>query len=951
MKKMVCRQERDNTIPRFDHACKGVRATVVLIWFVFILSQTAVLGLAQEDVPVPDWLNNLNPADYVLINSDLPSDLKVAGDIYAEAQAAETTLLRNGKAEVERVAFAQIDENICHPDPEGIFDCVGGNYLVNVYVYETPELARAAWENTIVEEYGKLPPLQGFDYVSNLIDPQDPRFDGKGNCVGPYILYANIACTIFGQWDEIDNKIASLWLDKVSKTEPVLQVVLEMKEDLSLILGYQYQGSYIGSDNYKPMREIAADQQAVQAQVFNAGEEVAENVYLQFYLQLPGQPEYAPLGDPILVGDVPPGEGRAADIYWDLKGENVEGAVLGAQAYVPGAVDVNPDDNFVSVTVNVYYAHNGQTAYSHIDDTYRFENYRFNDSEAEETTEELIATVAAGLDSSTGKDLWLRLFFPQTYERLWNYFNESYRSSAGGHCYGMAATSALYFQDPSLKPTNKKTYQMSLEEASQNIAFYHRAQMLPLVRSLLVDVNPYFNRGWGQTSYDSQYKTYMAVKNSLKEDRKPLMIEFGGRERNDTVYHQHAVLAYKLVEVEGHGEDYKHVYIYDSNSPISEIETLNQPMPVVTLWLDGVLYYSVKSGNVNYRWKAPRLIAANPVFRTIPLEEANALLPDLKKMVKMWIDSLRAEGKFAAVTRCPADAVFIDSQGRRTGTVDGKVIVEIPDSEVVASGEVEIYLLPSDLDYALEITGTGNGKMDLDIVTPQGESEAKVVSFQNVALRPGDRLSSELKSGGKMSSLRSGGTALSPSLVGTLDLGEVEGVGHGHETPTAFGESTGSVEEEDVEEKAVEELIFERNSLGGVENDPPNPTKFTLDRSYSITEIRTYHWNYGQGQTPGIICLQDSNDKVWGMWLASGQPGMGGVPDAYWSVRHNLELPPGEYTILDSDPATWSHNSDTGGEGIVWVYGYEVSELPYHGELLIDAPPGGWEGITPGEAI
>lgn len=741
---------------------------MVLVLFMILLSQMVVSGLAQEDVPVLDWLNNFNPADYVLINSDLPSDLKVVGDIYAEAQAAETTLLRDGKAEVEMVAFAQIYEDICHPDPEGIFDCVGSNYLVNVYVYETPELARATWENTIVEEYGKLPPPQGFDYVSNVIGPQDPRFDGKGSCVGPYILYANIACTIFGMWDESHQKIASLWLDKVSKTEPVLQVNLEMKEDLSLILGYQYQGYYIGSDNYKPMREIAADQQAVQAQVFNAGEEVAENVYLQFYLQLPGQPEYAPLGDPILVGDVPPGEGRAADIYWDLKGENVEGAVLGAQAYVPGAVDVNPDDNFVSVTVNVYYAHNGQTAYSHIDDTYRFENYRFNDSEAEETTEELIATVAAGLDSSTGKDLWLRLFFPQTYERLWNYFNESYRSSAGGHCYGMAATSALYFQDPSLKPTNKKTYQMSLEEASQNIAFYHRAQMLPLVRSLLVDVNPYFNRGWGQTSYDSQYKTYMAVKNSLKEDRKPLMIEFGGPERNNTVYHQHAVLAYKLVEVEG--EDYKHIYIYDSNSPISEVEKLNQPMPVVTLWLDGVLYYSVKSGNVNYRWKAPRLIAANPVFRTIPLEEANALLPDLKKMVKMWVDSLRAESKFAAVIRCPVDAVFTDFQDRRTGTVDGVVIVEIPGSEVVAYGEVELYLLPSDLDYTLEITGAGNGKMDLDIITPLGESEANVISFQNVSLVSGKHLTSTLEVGGEIGSLLSESSMLAPSLVGTLDL-------------------------------------------------------------------------------------------------------------------------------------------------------------------------------------
>ena len=67
---------------------------------------------------------------------------------------------------------------------------------------------------------------------------------------------------------------------------------------------------------------------------------MAENVYIQFYLQMPGE-ERSKLGDPVPVGSVPPGGGRAASIYWDLGGENVEGAVLGAQAYVPGAVDVD----------------------------------------------------------------------------------------------------------------------------------------------------------------------------------------------------------------------------------------------------------------------------------------------------------------------------------------------------------------------------------------------------------------------------------------------------------------------------------------------------------------------------------------------------------------------------------------------------------------------------------
>jgi hypothetical protein len=55
---------------------------------------------------------------------------------------------------------------------------------------------------------------------------------------------------------------------------------------------------------------------------------------------------------------------------------------------------------------------------------------------------------------------------------------------AGGknlHCVpssGMSATSAMYFEDQSLKPLPKSVPDMTLEEASTNINIYHRAQML-----------------------------------------------------------------------------------------------------------------------------------------------------------------------------------------------------------------------------------------------------------------------------------------------------------------------------------------------------------------------------------------------------------------------------------------------------------------------------------------
>ncbi|HPE63297.1 MAG TPA: hypothetical protein PLQ49_04220, partial [Methanothrix sp.] len=824
---------------KVDGFRKIIIAALVLSVFAALIAQAQVPGGAEEEPDVPEWISEINPADYVLLDSDLPADLHVAGEISAEAQAAGTAVERDGRADVERVAFVEVHENICEPDPEGEYDCIGGNYLLSVYVYETADLARSAWENTIVEQYGGLPPPEGFDHVSNVIDPLDSRFGGEGSCIGPYIWYRNLACTIFGQWDENDNRIASLWLDKVSNAEPPVQVNLKMRDGgLSLIMGYVYHGSFIGTQNFRPLQESAADQQVVQAQVFNFGDEVAENVYIQFYLQMPGEAEYSKLGEPILAGDVPPREGRAVYTSWDLKGENVEGAVIGAQAYVPGAVDVNPDDDFISITVNVYYAFNGERAYSAEDDAYSFENYRFNESKTEELAEELIATVAAGVPPSLEKDLWLRLFFPQTYVRLWDYFNESYRSGAGGHCYGMAATSALYFTDPSLRPVAKKTSEMSKDEASQNIDIYHRAQMIPLVRSLLADTSPYFEKSWGTGNYDSQYKTYTKVKRSLKEDRAPLIIEFGGPENDSKNYSQHAVLAYKLVEIEG--EDYNQVYIYDSNTPMSDLKEFEKPMPIVLLWLDGFFIYSVQSGVQHYRWRAPRLIDANPVWRTIPLEEANALLPGLKDMAKSWIEALKNEGWFAAAVRCPADALFTDSSGRRVGTIDGRVVNEIPGAEVMSSGEVEIYLLPADLAYSLEITGTGAGLLDLDVIAPVGEASAKVVSFTNVSVGSGGKLTSEIAAGGEIDDLTSGTSTMVPSLSGTLDLSA--GVGGDETTPgggIGVEAEDGAGEGSEADQTEEQELIFERNSIWAVDNSPTSPTSFTIDREWTVTEIKT----------------------------------------------------------------------------------------------------------------
>ena len=88
-----------------------------------------------------------------------------------------------------------------------------------------------------------------------------------------------------------------------------------------------------------------------------------------------------------------------------------------------------------------------------------------------------------------------------------------------------------------------------------------------------------------------------------------------------------------------------------------------------------------------------------------------------------------------------------------------------------------------------------------------------------------------------------------------------------------------------------------------------------------MTEIRTYHWNDAQGVKPGQISLKAADGETYGPWQATGLDGQGGVSNAFWVVQPDLVLPAGLYTVVDSDPVTWSQNSETGGRGMVWVSG------------------------------
>ncbi len=116
------------------------------------------------------------------------------------------------------------------------------------------------------------------------------------------------------------------------------------------------------------------------------------------------------------------------------------------------------------------------------------------------------------------------------------------------------------------------------------------------------------------------------------------------------------------------------------------------------------------------------------------------------------------------------------------------------------------------------------------------------------------------------------------------------------------------------------EEMFIVTSLGSAHKGA-TPTTFTISESWLVTEIKTYHWNDGNGVTPGTIGLMADDGTVLGTWQADGLQGSGGVPDAYWVVNPNIVIPSGTYTVVDSDPETWSQNSETNGIGMAWGIG------------------------------
>jgi YD repeat-containing protein len=120
-------------------------------------------------------------------------------------------------------------------------------------------------------------------------------------------------------------------------------------------------------------------------------------------------------------------------------------------------------------------------------------------------------------------------------------------------------------------------------------------------------------------------------------------------------------------------------------------------------------------------------------------------------------------------------------------------------------------------------------------------------------------------------------------------------------------------------------LLYTNFNGGGVSGGG-TPAFFTLTNSAMVTSIVNYH--YGHSCPPGAtISLQGPGGIVYGPWpaVAAVAPGWGSGA-WYWGVLPNVSLPPGQYTVYDSHPQSWSRNGLTQGRGMTLIMGVAVSE-------------------------
>jgi hypothetical protein len=119
--------------------------------------------------------------------------------------------------------------------------------------------------------------------------------------------------------------------------------------------------------------------------------------------------------------------------------------------------------------------------------------------------------------------------------------------------------------------------------------------------------------------------------------------------------------------------------------------------------------------------------------------------------------------------------------------------------------------------------------------------------------------------------------------------------------------------------------LYHNDNILEVQNGGVSPTFSTDGRTVCLVRLVTYHWNGSAGQAPGKIGLLFNKRQVGFVdgWPATGSAGQApNTQNASWTAVPDPQVIVlnGTYTVVDSDPATWSQNTASNGFGFVHVF-------------------------------
>jgi len=350
-------------------------------------------------------------------------------------------------------------------------------------------------------------------------------------------------------------------------------------------------------------------------------------------------------------------------------------------------------------------------------DGYHFKNFPLTDAEIDK----MIAEIGIWYDD----DFYAALLPKENLDVL---LKELFSKSA--NCYGMSASSTLYYHQLVPKPEDKDTFDLSkTDEVKQKIYDYQVMQapyiLDEVLRILFQDVVPIWH-------HDVKIE-YNIIKYHIEND-KPIISninyfykdEYTLLNRPDA---RHALTPFNTYDV---SENIKNVLVYDSNHP----------------GMATVVQFDFDNNKITYNdFDEEYMLFGRYSSTKYPLmtmdDAKNTFFDILKEFKKAFIKQLHDSKSKYLIFKCPIDITIIDQYGH---IIDNKGKNEIPGAKVNIVGDLKMFLLPADLDYTIKIDAYDSGDFTFTQINPLTSEYASLISFVEVPITENTEAISEVSS-------------------------------------------------------------------------------------------------------------------------------------------------------------------------------------------------------------